>query len=84
MGGGGKSRAARSGKLIDLDLPTGVFLMSIFPIAIGQVEGIAVSRQGKLLHGLWIEERADGRGAYYWLRFGRQSSGPVEERTSRP
>ena len=31
--------------------------------------------QGKLTHGLWIDQRADGRGLpYYWLRFGREPS----------
>ena len=37
-----------------------------------------VADQGKLVHGLWIDERQDGRGLpYYWLRFGRE---PAEMR----
>ena len=32
-------------------------------------------QSGKYVHGLWVEERADGRGfPYYWLRFGRQTA----------
>ena len=50
----------------------GVLLNVNFPYCPpDEVEGIAVTRQGKLDHGLAIEERADGRGfPYYWLRFG--------------
>ena len=37
-------------------------------------EGTRVASQGKRLHGLWIDERKDGRGfPYYWLRFGREA-----------
>ena len=40
-----------------------------------EVEGVVVTNQGKYVHGLWVEERADGRGfPYYWLRFGRQTA----------
>ncbi|MDN2564811.1 5'/3'-nucleotidase SurE [Aquibium sp. A9E412] len=61
-------------KLIDTPLPEGVFLNVNFPaVEPGGVAGTVVTRQGKLSHGLWIEERKDGRGMpYYWLRFGRQ------------
>ncbi|MBB4064979.1 5'/3'-nucleotidase SurE [Gellertiella hungarica] len=46
-----------------------------------EVKGVAVTRQGKLDHGLVIEERADGRGfPYYWLRFGERR-GAFEEGT---
>jgi len=63
------------GKLVGLDLPAGVFLNVNFPaIAPGEVKGTRVANQGKRLHGLWIEERKDGRGfPYYWLRFGREA-----------
>lgn len=61
-------------KLIDIDLPPGVFLNVNFPnCRPDEVDGVAVASQGKLVHGLWIDERADGRGfPYYWLRFGRK------------
>jgi 5'-nucleotidase len=63
------------GKLVGLDLPQGVFLNVNFPnCAPGEVQGTRVAGQGKRLHGLWIEERKDGRGfPYYWLRFGREA-----------
>ena len=61
-------------KLIETDLPAGVFLNVNFPnCPPDQVAGSRVTAQGKIIHGLWIDERRDGRGfPYYWLRFGRQ------------
>lgn len=61
-------------KLIGIDLPSGMFLNVNFPnCRPDEVEGAVVATQGKLVHGLWIDERADGRGfPYYWLRFGRK------------
>lgn len=61
-------------KLIGIDLPKGMFLNVNFPNCHpDEVEGAVVASQGKLVHGLWIDERADGRGfPYYWLRFGRE------------
>jgi 5'-nucleotidase len=61
-------------RLIKADLPAGVFLNLNFPnCRPEEVRGTAVTAQGKLVHGLWIEERADGRNfPYYWLRFGRE------------
>ena len=45
-------------------------------------QGTIVTSQGKLVHGLWIEERADGRGLpYYWLRFGRETGGDASAGT---
>ena len=42
-----------------------------------EVEGVTVAAQGKLAYGMWVEERADGRGfPYYWLRFGRETTEP--------
>ena len=61
-------------KLLGIDLPEGVFLNLNFPnCPPDEVEAAIVTSQGRLVHGLWIEERADGRGLpYYWLRFGRE------------
>lgn len=60
-------------KLVALDIPRGVFLNVNFPkIAPAEVKGVQVTSQGKFTHGLWVDEREDGRGyPYYWLRFGR-------------
>ncbi|NKN36352.1 5'/3'-nucleotidase SurE [Agrobacterium sp. a22-2] len=62
------------GKLVQTDLPDGTFLNLNFPnCAPGDVQGIAVTAQGKLDFGLSVEERSDGRGfPYYWLRFGER------------
>jgi 5'-nucleotidase len=67
-------------KLIAADLPKGVFLNVNFPnCEPDEVEGVEVTAQGKYVHGLWIDERKDGRGfPYYWLRFGKQMNAPVE------
>lgn len=64
-------------KLIGIDMDEGTFLNVNFPnCAIDAVEGVDVTNQGKLLHGLYMEERTDGRGfPYFWIRFGRE---PVE------
>jgi 5'-nucleotidase len=61
-------------RLIGLELPKGVFLNVNFPnMPASDVKGTVVTRQGKLVHGLWIDERKDGRGfPYFWLRFGRK------------
>ena len=66
-------------KLIGLSLPENVFLNLNFPnCAPEAVRGVAVTNQGKLSHGLWLDERKDGRGfPYFWLRFGRE---PVDVR----
>ncbi|MGE3308041.1 MAG: 5'/3'-nucleotidase SurE, partial [Rhizobiaceae bacterium] len=67
-------------RLVEIDLPPGVFLNVNFPnCQPDQVTGTVVTNQGKLTHGLWVEQRADGRNfPYYWLRFGRESSNLVE------
>jgi 5'-nucleotidase len=37
------------------------------------VRGVRITAQGAYTHGLYMEERRDGRGLpYYWLRFGRE------------
>ncbi len=66
-------------KLIKLDLPQNVFLNLNFPnCGPDDVRGVSVTSQGRLSHGLWLDERKDGRGfPYFWLRFGRE---PVEIR----
>jgi 5'-nucleotidase len=62
-------------KLIAIDLPESVYLNINFPnCPAEEVEGARVTSQGKLVHSLWLDERADGRGfPYYWLRFGREA-----------
>lgn len=68
-------------KLIALDLPNGVFLNVNFPNCTpDEVTGTRVAAQGKLTYGLYVEERADGRGfPYYWLRFGRGPEEPAPD-----
>jgi 5'-nucleotidase len=65
-------------RLLAVDLPVGVFLNVNFPNAAPEdVDGVMVAAQGKLAYGMWVEERADGRGfPYYWLRFGRETTEP--------
>ena len=49
------------------------------PHEVGAADGVEVAAQGKLAYGMWVEERADGRGLpYYWLRFGRETADPRE------
>ncbi len=61
-------------KLMQVDLPVGTFLNVNFPnCELDEVQGVAVTGQGKLDFGLSVEERSDGRGfPYYWLRFGER------------
>ncbi|TFF19710.1 5'/3'-nucleotidase SurE [Jiella endophytica] len=68
-------------KLAGFDLPQGHLLNVNFPAVEAEaVEGIAVTRQGKLDYALGIEERRDGRGfPYFWLKFGRQAGPEVAE-----
>lgn len=60
-------------KLIAAELPEGVLLNVNFPnCQPEEVAGTEVTAQGKIVHGLWIDERKDGRSLpYYWLRFSR-------------
>jgi 5'-nucleotidase len=62
-------------KLLKVELPAGTFLNINFPnCEPDEVEAVRVTVQGKLVHSLWIDQRADGRGMpYYWLRFGREA-----------
>ena len=68
-------------RLLKTQLPRGVLLNINFPnCAADDVAGTVVTTQGKLTYGLWVEERADGRGfPYYWLRFGREKATDVVE-----
>ncbi len=63
-------------KLMKLSLPANVFLNLNFPnCAADDVKGVSVTSQGKITHGLWLDERKDGRGfPYFWLRFGREAN----------
>ncbi|NTS31217.1 5'-nucleotidase /3'-nucleotidase /exopolyphosphatase [Phyllobacterium sp. YR620] len=67
-------------KLLGVELPKGVLINLNFPNCnAGAVAGTRVTVQGKLSHGLAIEERHDGRGLpYYWLRYGRGKDVPAE------
>lgn len=62
-------------KVVTAGLDHGTLININFPYCpLADVAGVEVTRQGKLDHGLVIEERADGRGfPYYWLRFGQRS-----------
>jgi 5'-nucleotidase len=58
-------------KLIDVDMPDWTFMNLNFPNCTpDEVQGIAVTAQGKLDFGMKVEKRNDGRGLpYYWLKF---------------
>ncbi len=61
-------------KLVSFGFPEAVLYNINFPNrAPDRTEGIAITSQGKLLHGLHIEQRHDGRGnPYYWLMYRRE------------
>jgi len=63
-------------KLIAAPVPEGSFLNVNFPNCdLDAIAGVKITSQGKLVHGLWIDERRDGRGyPYYWLNYGRAES----------
>jgi 5'-nucleotidase len=67
-------------KLLAVELAKGVLVNINFPsCAASEIAGTRVTAQGKLSHGLAIEERHDGRGLpYYWLRYGRGKDVPAE------
>src|SRR5690606_30466803 len=49
-------------KLMALPLPANVFLNLNFPnCAPDDVKGVSVTNQGRMTHGLWLDERKDGR-----------------------
>lgn len=58
-------------KLLDVEMPDWTFMNLNFPnCQPHEVQGIAVTAQGKLDFGINVEKRSDGRGLpYYWLKF---------------
>jgi 5'-nucleotidase len=58
-------------RLIDVDMPDWTFMNLNFPnCALDEVQGVAVTSQGKLDFGINVDKRSDGRGLpYYWLKF---------------
>jgi 5'-nucleotidase len=58
-------------KLMEVDMPDWTFMNVNFPnCAPAEVQGIAVTAQGKLDFGINVDKRNDGRGLpYYWLKF---------------
>jgi 5'-nucleotidase len=61
-------------KLIEFGFPEGIVYNVNFPNRKpDEVMGIRVTGQGKLTHGLHIDERVDGRGnPYFWLAYRRE------------
>ena len=61
-------------KLIAFGFPPGVLYNLNFPnSSADRIGGVAVTHQGKLAHGLHVEERRDGRNLpYYWLMYRRE------------
>jgi 5'/3'-nucleotidase len=61
-------------KLIDFGFPEGIVYNVNFPdCKPEEVTSIRVTGQGKLTHGLHIDERVDGRGnPYFWLAYRRE------------
>lgn len=61
-------------KLLDFGFPEGVLYNVNFPNRPpDKVEGVMITKQGKLAHALHIDERFDGRGnQYFWLAYRRQ------------
>ena len=61
-------------KLIETEFPAKTLVNINFPnCRPEEVEGVEITGQGAFTHGLFMEERKDGRGfPYYWLRFGRE------------
>ena len=67
-------------KLIDIDMPAGSFLNVNFPYCKpDEVDDVVVTSQGKVIHGIDLDKREDGRGyPYYWLRFSYRAPEHVE------
>jgi 5'-nucleotidase len=61
-------------KLLDFGFPEGIVYNVNFPnCEPDDVDGVRVTGQGKLTHGLFIDERVDGRGnPYFWLAYRRE------------
>lgn len=60
-------------RILKSDFPDKTLINVNFPnCEPDEVDGVEVTGQGAYTHGLFMEERKDGRGyPYYWLRFGR-------------
>ncbi len=60
--------------LLDVEFPSKTMVNVNFPnCPPDEVGGVEVTTQGAYTHGLFMEQRKDGRGfPYYWLRFGRE------------
>ncbi|MCB1495337.1 MAG: 5'/3'-nucleotidase SurE [Bauldia sp.] len=61
-------------KLMDFGFPPAVLYNLNFPNRTADaVDGVMVTTQGRLTHGLHIDERTDGRGnQYFWLAYRRE------------
>lgn len=61
-------------KLLDFGFPDGIVYNVNFPDREpDDVQGFKVTGQGKMTHGLHIDERVDGRGnPYFWLAYRRE------------
>ena len=67
-------------KCLATDLPEGTLLNVNFPnCKPDEVKGVAVTTQGRIVHGVGVEERRDGRNfPYFWIRFARKEFDAVE------
>jgi 5'-nucleotidase len=63
-------------KLLAFGFPEGIFSSLNFPNRAPEaVAGLVVTVQGKLTHGLQIDERRDGRNLpYFWLTYRREKT----------
>ncbi len=61
-------------RLIEVEFPEKTLINVNFPnCSPDEVDGIETTNQGAYTHGLFMEQRSDGRGnPYYWLTFGRE------------
>jgi 5'-nucleotidase len=61
-------------RLLSFGFPEGVLYNLNFPnLPPGEIKGVTVTAQGKLTHGLHLDERRDGRGLpYFWLTYRRE------------
>jgi len=60
-------------RLLTVPFAPGVLMNVNFPACLpDEVQGVRVTRQGRLANDVEIDERLDGRGLpYFWMRFGR-------------
>jgi len=61
-------------KLLDFGFPPAIVYNINFPNCMPDaVEGVSITTQGRLTHGLHIDARVDGRGnPYFWLAYQRE------------